>query len=629
MNHIFISYSSEDWTFARMLNDTLEAELKADQISVWLADSELRSGDIWSREIDSAINGALAMVVIMTPSSRESAYVTYEWSYALGAGVKVLPVLLKPTEFHPRLSEIQWEDFTNPRALPWDRLFKILRETAASHRPNTVRVSREASPALKVAVAALDSPNEELRYQGVHTLGEMNLPETHEALRQAVNHPVRSVRMLSAGYLARFGDIAALAPVIEAWRVLDMRYDDDKYPGKLLVPETIGEMLGKPALPMLVQYLGDTDWKVRRCVLKALRPIDDPECANQVIKLVDDPVHEVTESAIKTLGYLKDPVAVPCLLERVLQDGNSSREEYGALTAIGDDTAVAALVQILQTGIGHTSYWASQALRDIGTAAAAAGLVSTLQHSNQEIRSDAINYLSQMDQDGVIPGLILALGDNDEAIRQKAAYALGERGIDAAIAVEPLALMLMHDPFDSVRQDAAKSLGKIKHESAIPALIAALEEDRSDLVVSHDDCGYLKINSEDTDSCIFAVVDALQAIGGTNALAALMDAAEKAGPYGRYCAVGTLGKLKNPDAVATLTKVMTTDEHPQIRKTAAYELGELGYEAGISGLLTALERENDAQVAEAIAYTLQEKISTREARTAVRNWRLNHPQPTE
>ena len=55
-------------------------------------------------------------------------YVTYESAFAFGRGTLVIPIVLKPTDFPPRLESLQHLAFFNARLRPWNRLFKILEE---------------------------------------------------------------------------------------------------------------------------------------------------------------------------------------------------------------------------------------------------------------------------------------------------------------------------------------------------------------------------------------------------------------------------------------------------------------------------------------------------------------------
>lgn len=127
MNHIFISHSHEDSDFA----EVCQARLKQAAFTGW-RDVGIRGGSDWRREIDQAIKEAIAVIVVMTPEAKASEYVTYEWAVAWGAGVKVIPILLKETQLHPRLESLQYLNFTSRTARPWDDLIIVLRETESS-----------------------------------------------------------------------------------------------------------------------------------------------------------------------------------------------------------------------------------------------------------------------------------------------------------------------------------------------------------------------------------------------------------------------------------------------------------------------------------------------------------------
>lgn len=124
MGHVFISYARKDTRFV----EGLRQKLKEANFEVW-TDSVVRPGNDWRQEIDEAIRNAFALLVIITPNARTSEYVTYEWAFALGLGLTVIPVVLKPMALHPRLEFLQHVDFTPRRGedYPWDRLIDALR----------------------------------------------------------------------------------------------------------------------------------------------------------------------------------------------------------------------------------------------------------------------------------------------------------------------------------------------------------------------------------------------------------------------------------------------------------------------------------------------------------------------
>lgn len=108
MSHLFISYKREDQYQLKALIRKLEEN----NIPYWY-DKAIGTGDEWRQSIDDALENAFALVVIVTAKSLKSPYVTYEWSWALGAGIKVIPLKFEDVAedaVHPRLSVIQLEN---------------------------------------------------------------------------------------------------------------------------------------------------------------------------------------------------------------------------------------------------------------------------------------------------------------------------------------------------------------------------------------------------------------------------------------------------------------------------------------------------------------------------------------
>lgn len=134
MSHVFISYKNEDVDFA----ENVKSRLKDAGFTAWIDDAEIGAGEEWRTKIDQAVGDALALIVIMTPEAKASEYVTYEWAFALGAGVKVIPVKLKETELHPRLKVLQHLDFTNTKNRPWIKLIEEVQAVEREHRPRNL-----------------------------------------------------------------------------------------------------------------------------------------------------------------------------------------------------------------------------------------------------------------------------------------------------------------------------------------------------------------------------------------------------------------------------------------------------------------------------------------------------------
>jgi hypothetical protein len=86
---VFISYSRED----RMPVERLAELLKANGLEVW-TDSEIPIGEDWQRAIETAIDEASVILLVMSPSSMASPWLQVEYGMALRSGAKIIPLVL-------------------------------------------------------------------------------------------------------------------------------------------------------------------------------------------------------------------------------------------------------------------------------------------------------------------------------------------------------------------------------------------------------------------------------------------------------------------------------------------------------------------------------------------------------
>ena len=140
MAQAFMSYASKDALFA----DLARMKLKEAGVQVWIDHGALRAGEEWRRAIDEGISSSDVLLVMITPQSCESPYVTFEWAFALGKGIKVIPLLLEDADIHPRLAVLQYLDFRNHRTGPWEELIQeIVKHTAASKGTDALAYVRD------------------------------------------------------------------------------------------------------------------------------------------------------------------------------------------------------------------------------------------------------------------------------------------------------------------------------------------------------------------------------------------------------------------------------------------------------------------------------------------------------
>jgi len=90
MSHIFISYSRQDQAYVTQLAQALESH----RLPLWL-DDRINYGSEWPREIQKHLDTCLAFVLVMSPRSRESRWVSNELTRAIRLRKPIFPLWLE------------------------------------------------------------------------------------------------------------------------------------------------------------------------------------------------------------------------------------------------------------------------------------------------------------------------------------------------------------------------------------------------------------------------------------------------------------------------------------------------------------------------------------------------------
>jgi HEAT repeat protein len=491
---VFISYCREDADFAR----SVEEKIKAADFTTW-RDADVHVGGDWRSEIDDGIKDAMAVVVVMSPQSAQSVYVSYEWAFALGAGVPVIPVLLNLTYsvLHPRLSTTQGLDFSGNG--PWDKLLSSLREIAAAERPFTVRVPRDAPPAVQQAARSLDGVASTERESAIQSLGQMNHPMAVEALVEALRHPTRQVRLQAAVQLIGFYDARAVPVLLESqlWK------------GEEVEPRRIA-MIGESAVPCLVEALQSDDRRVRLCAVSALGAFHSSAAVLALAARLDDPDLEFRGKAIWALRETGSSEAVPAL--RQVLPGSEGRVRsllVDSLGKCGGKSVVPDLIQLARDPDREVRHAAVCSLEEIGDAASVPTLIEALADSYDQVGAAAAKGLQAIGDPQSIPGMIEAWGKTDSrmvkslienairnlgataipalreavhhpnaSVRSRAIGLLSVQGDDSDV---PVFLESLHDPSASVRWCAVQALGRHRGPEVVKSLTERLRDDDEDV----------------------------------------------------------------------------------------------------------------------------------------------------
>ncbi|NMB78302.1 MAG: hypothetical protein GYA23_04330, partial [Methanomicrobiales archaeon] len=284
--------------------------------------------------------------------------------------------------------------------------------------------SLDACPAL---VTCLKDEDEQVRDASINTLVAMG--------ENAI--PILFNAMGDQSWLVRRGATRALTK---------LRYtpDDDEIKVCFLFAEGSWEELAgfkKKAIPYLIEGLKDENPGIRKGAAQALGSIGDPDGFEPLTRAISDPAVEVRAPAILALGELKDPRAIPFLLN-LFYDGNA-----GIRNAAADGLAA----------IGMQAF---------------EPLVAALSDPKTSARLAAIRALGKIKDPNVIPPILAKLEDAFPEMRTSAAVALGEIGAPAL----PQVLDVMKRGSRIARLACLDAFAKTLDERVTQALVAASKE---------------------------------------------------------------------------------------------------------------------------------------------------------
>ncbi|MBZ0316556.1 MAG: TIR domain-containing protein [Anaerolineae bacterium] len=111
-SHVFISYSRRDSAFA----EQLERDLQGHHLKTWRDTTSITGSQEWYDSIIAGIEGAYAVLLIVTENSEQSRWVKRESLFAEKKGIPIVPIL--PTAYTPRHFEFLLIETTPFHCIP-------------------------------------------------------------------------------------------------------------------------------------------------------------------------------------------------------------------------------------------------------------------------------------------------------------------------------------------------------------------------------------------------------------------------------------------------------------------------------------------------------------------------------
>ncbi|MDD5746077.1 MAG: HEAT repeat domain-containing protein [Candidatus Omnitrophica bacterium] len=350
--------------------------------------------------------------------------------------------------------------------------------------------------------------------------------------------------------------------------------------------------IGKPAVPVLIQMLGDEDWHSRATTAWALGKIKDANAVPALSKALWDENAKVRAAAVWALGELKDERAVFELSPfRLDEDWQVRAAVRLALIKIGEP-AVQLLINDLNDRYSQDRITAIWLLGEIKNARAVPVIKSCLRekrYNNSEEYSAMTEALKKIEKANpllIMPQTkentdiqVYESEGNKSVVRsyKKSAWSMkliedgvSESTINALLDIgNPAVPTLMRvlkpgNYYDSVRATAAEALGEIKDTQAVPALIEALRDE------------YFFVRA--------ATSWALGEIRDKRAVSPLIGMLCDKDYHVRAAAAEALGKIKDTQAVPVLIEALR-DKDYHVRAAAATALGEIRDKRAVHALI--------------------------------------------
>jgi HEAT repeat protein len=501
MTHVFVSYTRSDAPFAR----ALALRIAGAGLTPWL-DDVIDPGLPWRETIDRAIRESFAMIVVMSPDAKASEYVTYEWAFAAGAGLEIIPLLLRPTRLHPRLEALHHLDFTGASSLPWQTLLNRLHAIEQKRHVSGIVLRHDAPSVVRRAVESLDSQSFEERRQAIATLDQNNHPAAYDALLSALLHTMADVRKEALFRLARrssFRDRHAVPGLIAALR-------DGQVDVRAQAVRLLGRMDDDTAVLALVDALDDRDRRVSAAARMAL-----------ITQGIDNVARRTVETILRTGSYSRFAAAEQSLsalgadARRVLYnalDHEDAALRLAAISMVGASQRLDALPRLLRlldsadtnpAVIAALRQWdvtslCPELLRLSLTDAERKRVTGTLempsmsqvraQHASSDDGGFDADETAPVFQTASLPQLARAalhaldrrafpvliahLGHADGLLRRAAAITLFSHG---TAVTDDLLAALYSERSPTARENIVRLLGHLHDPRCIPDLIACLE----------------------------------------------------------------------------------------------------------------------------------------------------------
>ncbi len=585
--------------------------------------------------------------------------------------VDVLVAALADTDYATRIRAL--EAFETMRVEDTSPLETALRDPNPEVRRRAA-LALERVGYLERIVGRLSSDDRSTRTRAYAALLEMGQVGLVESVASYVHHASFEVRAIAARACGELG-MKRVAPILLT------AIHDEAWPVRAAVCSALGQLCQDEAAAALVQALGDVEETVREAAAEALTrysskqlgahvqalgesydrgsvtvrksivvisaSIGGPQAEALLVRASVDPSDSVRLSAVSALGHAGGDARIEPLVARLMDASIEVR--MAAITALGSIHRVEVF-----DGLLHALSGAPPAVRDRIAEALARGPRAMVLERLRELESGApldvrlgvAWTLGKIGDPAALPMLSRFLRDHDSVLRASAAGALAKL---AAPGARDALLGAAEDPDGRVRAAVVNALGRVGggDERVLSALdLRATDPDpfvRNRALIALARVGKGKVESKvrayaeradlaprllafalvGSESTVTAVLDALAAPGGFDAILALLDREDPALRAAFFAALRlddparTAAGATPPELVLQYEKTLRTSLEVDARRLAVAALERIDLERATPALADAATGDPSDAVRVRAASALSQRTSDEIARRAL------------
>lgn len=422
---------------------------------------------------------------------------------------------------------------------------------------------RNAIPPL---MEAMGDKDKYVRYWAISSLGDLKAQEAVPVLIETLKDEDELMRYWAAIALGRIGDITAIKPVDDAYRIekvlntkigMEIALDKLNWIKKQKEAASVTPVPDSSATPFPVQtetpvVTTVTPGPISPVATPVTTPVTDKPDVTQLpadvasaIAGLDDEDPLIRKGAAFSLGKFGAKAATGSLIETLSVENNRD-VQIEIIKTLGKLSAKEALHILSQFSASQDEgirIAVAGAFKEIRDPASLPSIIKLLTDSNASVRKIAIDTIGIMKDKQSISSIIPLLKDNDIFVVQSAITALTKMNSSEAV---PEFILLLKSQNKEIAQSAAFALGKSGDMTAVDPLIEALND-------SHD-------------GLRAGAVFALGKLGDKRALQPLILALKDKYWNVRYWAVTALGELKDPSAIEPLMTAYQVEPDADIKK---------------------------------------------------------------